>query len=132
MNQWIDSPPPPPTAERIAAIEERDRLSAEIDNTLRELGNTSDAIAARLTELGITGIECDTGECPIAIYLKTRMPEGYRLVSVRSWLTSIHIETERRVMISIVDLPAIIEFISRFDTGWYPNLARVPRAPREL
>lgn len=93
----------------------------------KTLGETPDAIATRLFELGIKGRRNDVYYCPIARYLCQVLdipvisPAGpLHRVFVSNSIQVYSEEENKNVVISRRD--ALADFIRRFDQGQYPKL----------
>jgi hypothetical protein len=95
-------------------------LGDRIQTRPAELGDTPDAIAATLRDLGVTGARVG-GDCPIYHYLSAKIP------AVR-WVTDDAVFDARPVdsratRLAVLD-EVTHEFIRRFDAGAYPELER--------
>lgn len=106
-----------------SVIETKPPIELTVDKVttkLLELPDTSDKIAAKLTELGIKGYRGASVKCPIAVYLNEDLDDykvAVGLVSCTVW------ETEAKSGSRIVYLPGhISNFISNFDSLYYPGL----------
>lgn len=95
-------------------------LGDRIQARLTELGDTPDAIAATLRDLGVTGARVG-GDCPLFHYLRGTIP------AVR-WVTDDAVFDARPVDSRATRLAVLDEvvhtFIRRFDSGAYPELER--------
>jgi len=89
---------------------------------LAQLGTDPDAIADRLTGLGITGMLHEPGDCAIARYLTT-LP-GVDRALVGGYGITIRAGGER---ITLAQPAAIRDFRRRFDNGLYPQLVAARR-----
>jgi hypothetical protein len=91
---------------------------------LTALGNTSNQVAATLQSKGIKG-KCLTADaCPIAMYINSILPNKTKCrvggVVINFYDTSFI--DSGRFSASIGLTATIAEFISKFDTGSYPEL----------
>jgi hypothetical protein len=85
-------------------------------DALKELPEHPREIAALLIEKGIKGRKGDSRCCPIAKYLHGVDPEGMLGCEVRTgWIDN------GKAQMPILPLP-VIQFISNFDHGDYPEL----------
>jgi hypothetical protein len=91
----------------------RDQVVALLD----QLGDTRDKVAETLAGLGVTGKPDSSNRCPVANYLRDRLPD-VRDIDVSIEEITIDFET-------YVDVTnPVAEFISDFDQGYYSELAR--------
>lgn len=114
----------PPSPEDEAARE-------AVEHALAALGQTLPSVATKLKELKIKGVPGNGRNCPIANYLKTTMPDGWRLRNVHPLyvtVNKINSEPYHGIVIGVPD--AVNAFIHSFDfhVSRYPELAgsRVP------
>jgi 3-methyladenine DNA glycosylase AlkC len=80
---------------------------------LAKLGDTSDAVAAKLKQLGCEGERVSSRSCPIAKYL-LRLGYDKKLQVERCWVLC----AKEEVYIH----NNIFNFLGRFDVGMYPEL----------
>ena len=86
---------------------------------LSDLGDSPDAVAARLGVLGVVGEPDDAWRCPIAQYLLQQVPD-VRVVTVGDDAAEVYLRSPRPVT---VGLPGPVRaFCVRFDHGDYPGL----------
>ena len=82
---------------------------------LAELGDTADAIAAKLEELGVRGYTGEPRYCPLFNYLVT---QGVPVSTVdRS-----HVNLTATYRPHVPLTPAQREFVTRFDAGQFPSV----------
>lgn len=101
-----------------------------ITEALLALGDTPGTVAASLIAKGIKGRPGHCGECPIAVYLATIMPEGWK-IDIHSRFLSIYVLPLRYAASTTVTLPiACQRFIRTFDDEhgltWPTLLSEVP------
>jgi hypothetical protein len=96
-------------------------VATQVTALQKELGNTRDEVADTLAELGVTGRPDSSNRCPIANYLRDRLPD-VRDIDVSAEEITIDFET----YIDVTD--PVAGFISDFDQGYYSQLV----APRWL
>jgi hypothetical protein len=100
---------------------DQETLKRRIHLALELLGETSDEVAATLRLLGIRGIPCMAGHCPLARYLSQVAPDPDRMFtvgddSVMSWLVGyFHVTV-------VPTTRAMKAFMIRFDAGGLPDL----------
>jgi hypothetical protein len=87
---------------------------------LKALGDNSDAVAKKLTELGIRGYRGSARVCPIASYL---LSIGYTHVIARPFVIIIG-ALYRDGWMKIATPNAIRNFIYDFDTGFHSQLVK--------
>lgn len=109
-------------------LDHTEHVSAEVREAvitkIRELDSTANEIANSLAGLGITGRRSNPALCPIANYLRDRLPDGFRLIAVRTWTLVKDLNTEEHRYLSLVGVPGVLEFIAAFDNGEYPHLIK--------
>jgi hypothetical protein len=92
---------------------------ADVLDYLRSLGDTPDAIADTLAQLGVRGKLDDPFACPLVVALTDHLDLGIDEVSV----THDRIEWGYRGAYEWIPTPpACAAFIARFDEGHYPYL----------
>jgi len=96
-----------------------EELADHVMDLLAGLGDTPDAIAARLAAAGITGTLSDASCCPIAAWLR-RVEPGLDLAAVLGDV--IYLRTGTGVETTVTTPDAVNEFTALFDTGRYPSL----------
>lgn len=96
-----------------------DEIADRIAELLAELGDTADAIAYRLTDAGITGSRSDATCCPIANYLRRRVPG---IDSIAVFGDSIDVNTVTGENVTVAAPDPVYEFVALFDTENYPHL----------
>lgn len=90
---------------------------------LHALGQNAEQVAARLTELRITGRPGMCGSCPIAIYL-LQSDLGIYDVTIDGHVTLWYRDDDGVTHVDEVPLPSACErFIELFDEGYYRHLA---------
>lgn len=103
-------------------VASRDRLRSDIARFAAELGQNSFAIAARLRDDRVRGIPKSTHDCAVARYLNAVLSADFRVSTVevtRDWI-AVRRAGRRGVQ---VRLPVSLqEFISLFDSGYFPEL----------
>jgi hypothetical protein len=87
----------------------------EIQKFLADLGDTPEAIAAKLEKEGYEGVTCDDTECVLANYLHDKFKKSFsvnetRIVSLKEPLEEIPFGSP------------VSEFIERFDNEEFPKL----------
>jgi hypothetical protein len=88
---------------------------------LRDLGDTRDQVAAKLTELGIRGDRNNCLACPVAVYLLRACP-GAVQVLVGDREAELIYPAGRT---EFVDLPEpVAAFVAGFDDGMYRELVK--------
>jgi hypothetical protein len=92
----------------------------DITNKLQELGNTPDAVAASLQEIGIKGIKKKSCHCPIANYISALTGKQCAVNSVVILLVE-GFESEP------INNGAVSGFITNFDQGKYTFLEKASK-----
>lgn len=103
---------------------------SKLEELLDELGDFPGAVAAALKEQGIKGRRANSNYCPIANYLKSK---GYRNPSVTEDCIDVVEENDAPCVVTECITPdVIVDFISGFDSGLYPDLEErdVPEKPQ--
>ena len=102
----------------------RQGLTIQVNELLRDLGDSSFVVAATLQSMGVTGLRRNSSSCPLARYIHAATVADRRVAKVqvdrrvvaitrRSWFS-------KRVMVA---LPTPLqEFVIRFDRGDFPML----------
>lgn len=86
---------------------------------LKELGRTSNQIAANLAKAKIKGHAWSATLCPIANYLRIKMRANEAIVGLKDYA----VKKRKGDRCKFKKLPkAIARFIADFDTGSYPEL----------
>jgi len=96
-------------------------ITAQVETTLAELGDTPDAIADRLRALGIKGRQHSMRFCPIARLIEPLNGVEFVEVDGRYAFLSPDIDTTDWVWLP----QPVREFVSWFDDGVYLDLAEV-------
>lgn len=91
----------------------------EIVNAIESLGKTSEEIAHSLENLGITGIPCNSWECPLAHFLCERFPDCPVMVGPDL------IKVNNAILRSDRDFLYVSTFVSDVDQRKYPKLMGV-------
>jgi hypothetical protein len=103
-----------------------DELDARVRQLLIDLGDTPDAVADRLRALEIKGQCGQPRRCPIANYVRSRMPEEVGAVSaIPSRVRVLRGEAPISRWGGTVTTEAVYVFIRRFDRGVYLDLIEV-------
>lgn len=89
------------------------------------VGRSGDQLAAWLSNAGCWGYPSDPRTCPVAHYLRQRLP--LRDVYVRAGSITLQLADDRRV--SVYTDPAVEAFIAAFDNRRYPELIAGPGLP---
>jgi hypothetical protein len=93
----------------------RPDLATQVTALQKKLGHTGNEVADTLVRLDVTGKPDSSNRCPIANYLRERLPD-VRDIDVSAEEITIDFET-------YVDVTkAVAEFISDFDQGYYSQL----------
>ena len=119
MTCSIATPPPPTTSDRIAAA-------------LARLGDTPDAVAATLTAAGITGAQCETGDCPVARYVRAECGIGLSclVLAEANRVSIIATRDDGSIIATRAVVPSpVSDFIRMFDGGDYPALIAPSTGP---
>jgi hypothetical protein len=98
-------------------------LRGHVQGCLTDLGDSPDAVAGRLTALGVRGIPGRADDCAVARYLKA-VVGSERSVKVVGVLER-RIRISRRGMRLPVSVPlptGVANFVRNFDQGRYPVL----------
>ena len=103
----------------------RQGLTIQVNELLRDLGDSSFVVAATLQSMGVTGMRRNSSSCPLARYIHAVTVADRRVGKVQVDRRVVAI-TRRRAWISkrvMVALPtALQEFVVRFDRGDFPML----------
>lgn len=108
--------------DKTAADEVSFRARNLVPFLLEDLGETDDAIAASLKKEGCKGLPGDPCECPLAVYLTSKLT-GLRAEVYMSCIAVY----ESDMNFSLARIPlgtAVSRFASRFDSGRYPDLLK--------
>jgi hypothetical protein len=97
--------------------EKRHELRKQINQSLSELGDDPDKVAASLHKQGIYGAPDDSRNCPIYNFL---CEKGYCIASVSG--EHIIVGDKDKEVLYISPSETIESFISSFDSGKYPEL----------
>ncbi len=92
-------------------------LGAKLLGDLCDLGNTIDAVAAKLRAAGVKGLKMNARHCPVAAYLRSK---GYEDVRVGTTITTVG------SLLAHQNPPAVVGFINLFDHDAYPDLLEAP------
>ncbi|WP_433299019.1 hypothetical protein ACQP2F_45080 [Actinoplanes sp. CA-030573] len=111
------------TAPRVTPVNVADLHPAEVADHIGEvlaaLGETPDAIAARLAELGENGYRDAADRCPIANYL-IHTVSLVRSVAVLDRVIDLYTWTDINIGLATTD--PVADFVFLFDGGRYPQL----------
>jgi hypothetical protein len=96
----------------------------QIEETLRQLGDDADTVAASLRERGVKGLVGMAEHCPIATLLRWTYDADVDVIEVESDSIRFHCHGEGPYESMWIEPPppAVAEFIVRFDDGGYPDL----------
>lgn len=96
-----------------------------LNEALKALGTTPDAVAANLSALGFTGRLNEPLCCPVANYLRTSVPDAIYACVAKDEDGGLFASLGRgnRVEVDVPSVPAAVQdFILQFDAKLFPGL----------
>jgi hypothetical protein len=96
----------------------------QVEETLRQLGDNADAVAASLRERGVKGLVGLAEHCPIATLLRRTYGADVDVIEVESDSIRVHCHGEGPYESMWIEPPppAVRDFVERFDGGEYSDL----------
>lgn len=91
-----------------------------VEEKLRELGDTADQVASRLFDQGVTGIRGSTQSCPLSNWAQQTEPHCCFVMTWCHRMQGVYEPDGSQFSATLPD--ACAEFVDRFDRGWYRRL----------
>ena len=88
-----------------------------VSDALRDLGESSTAVACKLGRLGIKGMQQRCSECPLTMYLRAR---GFSEAKVHAYHVEIPISGMANASFRMPE--AVMRFVESFDQGYFKDL----------
>jgi hypothetical protein len=105
----------------------RRELRDQVDEALRSLGDSPDAVAERLEAAGVRGTPGLVGDCALAMYLSAVVTGDRRVraVVVRSARAAVTLDRGWSIPVSVRLPTALRRFVYDFDARRYPKAPAV-------